>query len=47
MQAVETSGSFYDRIIVGSGLLGGALIVLNVVPLEDYLLGVVPSEMPS
>jgi stage II sporulation protein D len=25
----------------------GALIVLNVVPLEDYLLGVVPSEMPS
>jgi C4-dicarboxylate transporter DctM subunit len=29
MQAVETSGSFYDRIIVGSGLLGGGLIVLN------------------
>lgn len=25
----------------------GALIVLNIVPLEDYLLGVVPSEMPS
>lgn len=25
----------------------GALIVLNVVDLEDYLLGVVPSEMPS
>jgi TRAP-type C4-dicarboxylate transport system permease small subunit len=29
MQAVEASGSFYDRIIVGSGLLGGGLIVLN------------------
>ena len=29
MQSVETSGSFYDRIIVGSGLLGGGLIVLN------------------
>jgi C4-dicarboxylate transporter DctM subunit len=29
MQAVEASGSFYDRIIVGSGLLGGVLIVLN------------------
>ena len=26
---------------------GASLIVLNVLPLEEYLLGVVPSEMPS
>jgi len=26
---------------------GGGLVVLNVLPIEDYLLGVVPSEMPS
>lgn len=26
---------------------GGGLVVLNVLPLEDYLLGVVPGEMPA
>ena len=26
---------------------GGSLVVINNVPLEDYMLGVVPSEMPS